>query len=78
MNTPNNNIDQKLAEVDGRLALNVSKFFGKPIEEVRVQLAQNLQKALEVIPEKEALMSDIKKDAEEKKQLEIQKKSSHI
>lgn len=64
----------KLSEINDRLSLYISEFFGKPVEEVRNQLAENLTKLSEVLPEKEELINNIKKAIEEKTKIEKDQK----
>lgn len=68
------NDSDRLIEINERLAMYISEFFGKPIEEVRNQLTENLMKLSEVLPQKENLINNIKKALEEKDKIENDQK----
>lgn len=72
MNLPDgsSSINERLSSIDDRLSSYISQFFGKPQAEVKAHLAQNLGMFLSVAPQKEALLSDIKKLIEEKEQIQ--------
>jgi len=68
-------IKSKLAELDDRLSLYISRYFWKPVEEIRAQLADNLTKLNDVLPKEKKLINDIEATLTEKTKLETDQKT---